>query len=243
MPRRNGRWFVITGTGRSGTQYISRIMRLCAVMCTHERINFRDRLNASGEFESRLKAIGADGDSSWCIAAMMKYLPKDCVVFHQVRNPVKTIRSGLANDVWFQSELCPRHEGRKVLADRHGIDFTWSENLEERAVSAMRFWVEWNRLIEREAAEYRLDYYRHRLEDVDRNIVSWIATVSGSPVHPSLCQEALDTFSRGFGGVPESPCEKAKSINWESLPDCTEKAEIEALALKYGYRLKDLESA
>jgi hypothetical protein len=78
---------------------------------------------------------------------------------------------------------------------------------------------------------------------VDREVVSRISAVSGSTVHPDLCQEALDTFSRGFGGVPKSPCEEAKAIDWATLPDCAEKEQMEALALEYGYRLKDLETA
>lgn len=64
---------IITGCGRSGTRYTSKLLQMCGLRIGHE-------------------LWGGDGLCSWYIGSKLDRF-KDCTIIHQVRNPVDTISS------------------------------------------------------------------------------------------------------------------------------------------------------
>ncbi len=77
------RLILVTGCGRSGTQYISKVLNQSGLNVTHEH------------------GMGTDGCVSWLMAARVDWAPWGPLakryqfkhIFHQVRDPVKVIQS------------------------------------------------------------------------------------------------------------------------------------------------------
>lgn len=135
-------FLLITGCARSGTTYISEVLKLGGLDIAHE-------------------VIGKDGISSWfmCIEAdrvPWKHRPSALGyhfehVFHQVRHPLKVISSVLAT------------EHRKAVK-------YFSENIPEiyskdkLIVKCAKYWYYWNLYAEQKAE------WRYQVEQIDANL-------------------------------------------------------------------------
>lgn len=104
--------FAITGSGRSGSKYISRLLRATGINCGHE------------EYWGLEEPQGVlDGDSSW-IATFDRGFSGDR--FAQVRNPLQSVPSIYANEIrsdWYG------------LLRRQNVWFTGDDNID-----AVRVW-------------------------------------------------------------------------------------------------------
>jgi len=121
---------LITGSGRSGTAYITRVLQRCGLDVKHE-------------------AVGKDGSVSgfYCFEAKSypgKHKtprPKFDVILHQVRDPLKTIASVTTgrNRDWSQQFVDVEHDASPLR---------W----------ACYYWLTWNREAERQALwTYRIE--------------------------------------------------------------------------------------
>lgn len=73
--------FVIAGTGRSGSGYISQVLRAAGVNCGHEEWwNPHDQ-----------RSLGLVGDSSWLAGPILEHFPGH--VYHQMRHPLDVVSS------------------------------------------------------------------------------------------------------------------------------------------------------
>ena len=97
--------FVVTGCGRSGTGFTSRVLSMLGFPCEHEKV-FSLKAITGDSIELSLPEQGAWGDSSCMAAPMLDRLPPNTVVFHQVRNPIKVVRSAMGCD-FFQRPYNP----------------------------------------------------------------------------------------------------------------------------------------
>lgn len=77
--------FIITGCGRSGTNYVASRLNSAGVNCGHENV-----FTVNGPV---LDASYYDGDSSWFAAPYLGNVFPDACVLHVVRNPLKVIES------------------------------------------------------------------------------------------------------------------------------------------------------
>lgn len=145
MESKHRRKYVILGTGRSGTAYVSKLLQCSGLDIGHE-------------------TLGADGISSW-------YLTEDTpnknsgswgdlslsnpVVAHQLRNPLKTIPSLMTinKDSW-------------DFIKNSTITSTWDNRL---LVRSMRHWLEWNQVAFRKAE------YHWTLEGLQKEIRPFLA--------------------------------------------------------------------
>jgi hypothetical protein len=95
--------FVIVGTGRHGSGYISQLLTTAGIRCGHE-----GWWNPIGE-----RTDGLVGDSSWCAVPFLAEYRG--LVFHQVRHPLDVITSLVA-----QPEHGPYDElKRQIVTDPH----------------------------------------------------------------------------------------------------------------------------
>jgi hypothetical protein len=127
----NERLLLVTGCGRSGTKYISFVLRRLGLDVPHER-------------------LGRDGVSGWTLAgppAGRPYGPEGMVrfvhVFHQVRHPLHAIASAttFGADSW--GYICAN---------------TVCSAAEPILVRAARYWLVWNERVERIATwRYRIE--------------------------------------------------------------------------------------
>ena len=77
--------FVVTGCARSGTAYTAAVLSGLGLRCGHEVV-FGPRTRGFDGWH------GQHGDSSWLAAPFLDQLG-DALVFHQVRHPLKVVRS------------------------------------------------------------------------------------------------------------------------------------------------------
>lgn len=80
--------FVVTGTGRCGTRWISGVLRALGYPCGHERV-FTPTSIEDGSWRARLDRWSCD--ASWLAVAVD--LPPDVLVLHQLRDPLDVARS------------------------------------------------------------------------------------------------------------------------------------------------------
>lgn len=152
--------FVIASSGRCGSTYIAAVLSRLGVPCGHELYWPRGKGGTSLTCDS----------TRFVVPELETY---DGVVFHQVRDPIKTI-SSLAS-----GKGNPRYVLREVMPTGP-------------LAYATAFWVDYNRKIEKYAER------RWRVEDVDADLVAALALRMGTDATVAAAQAALDQIEVGL---------------------------------------------
>lgn len=152
--------FIVTGTPRSGTRYMSSLFQSLNVPCTHERAfrpdcNIVDALNWYQANEC--------GESSWMAWAFLGFLPGPVVMFHQRRNPWDVIDSLSArnNIVNLDGPKTPNHEKMRAVMEAYCPRVLERKNAIDRAAA---FLLDWHMLIERATDRYGCTYHTYCVE-------------------------------------------------------------------------------
>lgn len=177
-------FFVITGCGRSGTQYLAECLLASGIDCTHEQVFRRTGVTKNSALPQ--------GDSSWYAASRIQSLPSNTPVIHIVRNPVKVVTS------LYRLGFLSRYGWRNIVIDPNPIfvsknllmkpkvlvrriqqayqhykllrQYTTCLEACDELARLWQYWYQWNRLIECQAKQSNVRYLRVRLEDID---TSW----------------------------------------------------------------------
>lgn len=119
--------FAIVGTGRSGTGYVSAILRESSVDCGHERwwtpIHRRRR-------------SGLDGDSSWLALPGIEAGTWSGPVVHVTRHPVDVV-SSLVGIGFFTGQVCRDFADYAVAHEPYMADLPPLE-------ASVEWWARWN---------------------------------------------------------------------------------------------------
>ena len=177
--------FIVTGTPRSGTNFMCRFLTSCGIMCGHESIfTYEGVCEAVGKMKNPNsvhtsdcsqrqvmpdKSFRQDGkwfdpntqvaDSSYMAAPFLDYtILSEVKIIHVVRNPFKTISSIYADANFFS-----RHERSQTKY----VNFVYKylpllQQIDDRFEKTIKFYVEWNKMI---ADTSNGRAYVHRLED------------------------------------------------------------------------------
>lgn len=220
--------FLVTGCGRSGTNYVADRLCQSGVKCGHESVY-------SVEGPLGVRADEYQGDSSWFAAPFLNDA-NGIKVFHIVREPRSVIESfhriGLCADsklrhfsggkglfstiLRFNFNLKKSRRRlnyvnahRKLLADHT----TCWDNSDE-FYRLCEYWVQWNTMIETNAALANLPYLRLRLDQVDD---SWPAiedflelscrVTPGRATNKKMGYRPVDRFQKS---LPEKVVELAR---------------------------------
>jgi hypothetical protein len=227
------RRFVVTGLSRSATQYTATVLKTAGIWCGHEKVfgPWSGVLHLRNPFAIH-PAI--QGDSSFMAAPYLDRLRQGDWVLHQVREPIAVIRSHMGIR-FFAEPFVPS----KDLAGSHryylAIVRDFLPDLFDEAEElnrCVRYWIEWNEAIERQAAAQRLNYLRYRIEDFDLPLLKRINGVIGSPVSNRALATALRSVSRSTNTRT-----RARRVSWETLAEVPEKLQVrlKTLAERYGY--------
>ena len=129
--------FVVTGTPRSGTTYVSHILKNFGFDCLHER-RFTPWEVVTDAYRLTSRPWG---DASWLAAPFLPILPDSTKVFHVVREPLRTLNSiiGTGQIDW------PDDYRTFIARYCWGDENYWPTNVE---LDAQTFWVRWNEMIE-----------------------------------------------------------------------------------------------
>ena len=243
--------FVVTGCARSGTAYMALVLSRLGLRCGHEVV-FGPRSRAFTGFH------GQHGDSSWLAAPFLAQLPSDTLVIHRIRHPLRVVRSLLGvqffqdrTNAWLWSDdaytrgkwqvrralmaaghVEPSAKGPRPHTVYRAFLNTYAPQVWDEpspAHRALRYWADWNGLVEQQVAAAGLTYRRHLVEDYDDNALAADLTDVGLPIsadHVHLVTESVprDTNSR-----------RTSDDTWGDLPDSPAKAAAAELAVHYGY--------
>ena len=154
--------FVITGSPRSGTAYVARLLSNLGLYCGHEECFNPWNI----KYEAECLNDNVWGDCSWMAVPFVPDLPPATKVFHLVRDPVKTINSIIAT-----GQLDWPSDYQRFIAEHMWGDASYwpSETMSE----AQRFWVRWNQLMEesgRVTRRIRVEKVRDWLPEIFREL-------------------------------------------------------------------------
>lgn len=130
-------FLLITGTSRSGTKYIAKVLQKCGLDIGHER-------------------LGKDGISSWVMTMRTDHVPwgparkglQFVHIFHQVRHPLKVIASVYSTE--------PPESWEYIL--KHIPQIRKEDSL---TVKCAKYWYYWNLKAYKEAE------WTYRIEDLE----------------------------------------------------------------------------
>lgn len=214
------RRFLVTGAGRSGTGYIANVLTALGCLTGHEDIFGPKKLRDSEEL---FWPPEVPGDSSWLGAPYLDALPQGTVVLHQVREPVANVRSSLRiqffrTQSWYRS-----------FAEQHAPALLSGSEAER----CLCYWLEWNRMAESARTKPALEYFRYRLEDIDREIVAEICLRIGLEASSARIDEVLADLPRDYNTRGDKAHDG--DCRWSELPECDTKRAVQRLAASYGY--------
>lgn len=225
---------VITGCGRSGTAYTSAVLQELGIRCGHERV-----------FKAREPVIcfdGSHGDSSWYAAPFLSRLPPGCIVFHQVRPPLDVIASWAGRRTFRSPQIegsLVKHVAKRVLRSPPSGKYatyrflrTWCPAAFREggeAARAARYWVEWNLMVEREAAAAGLPYRQYRLDEIAA-VTEEIAAAAGVTLPADASARISSVSNRTNGG------RSSQAVQLADLPAALGD-EVQELANRYRLKL------
>lgn len=152
---------LITGTGRSGTQYISVLLSRLGLQCRHQYVFPGGVAYDPGKWDSI-------GESS-CMAAPFLEEQRNTLIIHQVRHPLRVLHSMWATLPGYLGWFHP-------LANRENMFYSnvrlllpeiWDVS-QEHGERCAYYWLRWNQLIEGYA------HRRVRVEEWDDDLLSTV---------------------------------------------------------------------
>ena len=185
---------LITGCGRSGTQYIAALLRENGLIIEHE-----------------YDKEGIDGITSWILAVSDDHPPfgpsrnefQFDTIIHQVRNPLDVIASvqTFTPESWeYIKKHIPIHENDSLL------------------VCAMKYWYYWNILAEQGSQ------FTYRIEDIDSALPRILDVAHAGIFHPESLQNVPKNINtREHGIITLDDLKTADPILFEQIIFLAEK--------------------
>lgn len=214
--------FIITGVGRSGTGYISKLLRQLNITCGHENV-FRPE-TIKPDFSN------FEGDASWLAAPYIQKLPSNTVVLHQIRHPVMVAKSFIGIGFFDQNPTNDHAPYLKFLNQ-----FSRFDMLQSREERFMFHWINWNKYIEQQVEKTEHHYFRYKLEDLTPDGICELVL---KPIGVERTINDVELAQKEIGTTTNRRT-RDLFINRTSLSAYAIFTEFEAAAEKYGYILKD----
>jgi len=227
--------FIITGTGRCGTCFISKVFNSLGISCGHESIfgpvgkeEVVNRLSGKSEpvisevfqlikddIKPNLKLLQAD--SSYMAAPYLDLVP-DVKIIHLVRHPLKVISSFVFDFKYFQDES-DADEYKEWIYD-HTPQLL---NIPDSINRCAYYYIYWNKLIEDNCADRQC--YIHRVEeDFNQFFFNFIGH--------STTDKIYDNKTANSSKNKNKP-----KLSIEDISDIEIRENLISLAHRYGYRL------
>lgn len=160
--------YIVTGTGRCGTNYLAKLLCSAGVPCGRESV-----------FNTSLKPVGKLlADSSWMALPYLERNQYDATVVHLVRNPWDIMRGWLFD---FESVFSVWRTAAKLKpTNRFLIKHTpVIQKIDSPITRAMLYYIDWNKRI-RALAHNGYRVIRVRAEDSEKNILTNIGIDTSS---------------------------------------------------------------
>lgn len=219
---------LVTGTGRSGTVYMAKLLSSAGIMCGHESLFTTEGIDGyiqrmSGFLKVTTSAVSGDkwfeannqsAESSYLAAPYVDHeLLRETKIIHIVRNPVKVVSSTLIDAEFFDDERQKPYLNF-VLQHRPEI-------MEEKSnlMKTIAYYIAWNQMIENNCANRQ--YKRIRVEDCPEALFSFLP-LSHLQIH--------DDKKTNHWGL------RKKDIDFSEIPPCRLKFDFIDICKRYGYQ-------
>ncbi len=152
--------YIVTGTGRCGTMFLSKYLTSAGINCSHELVF----TNSCIDSVALALNNNLDAESSYMAAPYLKHkILSDAKIIHVVRDPIKVLNSFVSGYVYFLSPIlkCAKYANVWTYAYPPGADpefkfmkFMYSHVPELTSISlsaierAALYYIEWNKMIE-----------------------------------------------------------------------------------------------
>lgn len=153
--------YVVTGTGRCGTGFMSKLLTSAGVPCGHEAI-----FGPGGPQDITDPTLEAD--ASWLAAPYLRTIRDATTIVHLTRHPQHVIDSLMRIGFW-------THPGHKPYRDFARQHLPSLDLYDDPLAKSAHFYMEWNRLIARSAP----DRIPVRIEDEPDKILRRLGVDSG----------------------------------------------------------------
>ncbi len=186
--------FVVTGSPRSGTQYVARLMAAMGFPCDHEKT-----LRPPASVVDLIRWPGLDiGEASWmawCVLPLM--VGHRIPVLHVVRNPWDVIDS-LTNRNYILNPLAAQKSTLQSVREMINVYLPDVFTHEQRVDRAAALVVGWNRLI----AEHVQSRFLFHVESLDlssvRELLHFIGERRDDAVIDTALSEVSTTANSGY---------------------------------------------
>ena len=230
--------YLVTGTGRSGTVYLARLLTLLGIPCGHESV-----FDNANEHIKRLKSPKhlklsycsthdvkkghapidwvnvqtIEAESSYLMVPYLSVLPKVPLI-HVVRHPFKVINSFLFNLRYFnsKSKAIDKNDWQRRIYD-------FLPELDEIPTALERacyFYIKWNQTVEAEAL--RRPYLFCNVENIQENKAFF------EFINKPMTKVDLPDDVNSFG-------KRSRNINVDEIPTGNIIDEFVQIVEKYGY--------
>jgi len=212
--------FVIIGTGRCGTTWISHILTAAGIRCGHENIwrpdQYNDRWLFLDEHGERIEYFG-------CASVYaLPYLERsgfDGVILHQIREPAACIGSL----VGWRLPSWPNKQGAggQFINDNLRFELTG-----DRIADASNYWCEWNERC------MRVANFTYHVEDINPETLVTFAGLVGRELTETVAAAAIAEYADwDYSAAPARPDMKAIPVNIADLP-----VAVRAMGELHGYK-------
>lgn len=201
---------VIIGSGRSGSQYISKLLSDCGIHCTHEKL-FRLGVNPDQ---------GGVVESSWFAMPKIEQHGFDGEIFHQIRDPLKVL-SSLMNHELFKKKVQKIRLFRENNFYEPAPDWRKRKDWEGWMVRHLTDWLE------------RCDAIADqtwRVEDVSPELIVDIGRALGVDVEHQRAVHCIDSLSKETHKHPG-----VAYYSWQDLEHIEGVQDLMKIAEQYNY--------
>jgi len=244
--------FVVTGCARSGTTYMAAVLSGLGLRFGHEVV-FGPRTRGFDGWH------GQHGDSSWLAAPFLDQIG-DAPVFHQIRHPLKVVRSLVGvrffadrgpaflhgDDLYTRAKwgvrerlMAAGHVERSDKGPRPHKVYreyvaTYAPELWDPPTEperALLYWLTWTRKVIATARPE--NYTAHHIELLDEHVIADLLARVGVPVSPQHVALAMAKVPK------DTNTRKVAALDWSDLPDTPLRREAEEYAAELGYVVTD----
>ncbi len=203
-------YFLITGTGRNATAYISQVLREAGITTGHET-NYHP-------FYPKYQHFDGAGEASWLTAPHIANHPGP--VLHQTRHPLKVIASLQHPDGFMAGAYSDNPYWKYKLEHVPTLADTW-----DPIINAITFILHWYDLIN------AADPYTYQVEQLTTNTLTQITKQLGWPISDHAAAAALEVVPTNVNQHSETRLE----LGWDDLPDNANTDRLHHLTEGYGY--------
>ncbi len=170
--------YIVTGTGRNGTGYMSRVLTTAGLDCSHEGVFKPD---GYAEVAARIDESGIRADSSWLAAPFLEsQVLEQALVVHLVRHPRDVIESLVRFGLLDDKPPTVRNDYAAFIREHCPSAFEYDSPV----VRATAFFITWVKMIDKYLLNHRGGSVTARVEDDPKHLLDALdLDYAGKPIY------------------------------------------------------------